>query len=358
MSKKPFFSVIMPVYGVEKYLRKAVNSVQNQTFTDWELILVDDCSPDKSGEICDSLVKTDERIKVIHLPENGGLSNARNNGMKAVSGQYLSFMDSDDTIADDWLETVHSALMKNPAEVTAYGMHEEYFDADGTLGYTNDITFDEDMLINDIVELRKYVIEIEKRTLYGYSCNKVYDVGYLKSIDAEFKNIPLIEDIVFNIEVCDKISSLNLLKFTPYNYKKRINESLTNRFVKDYYKLHRQRVEMILNQYKGWGLCDDNVKTILADIYSRYIFSALQRNCDKRSNMTHGDRKKWLDSLFSDELWQELSKYLTLNNSLQGILSRFLKSENKSLCLLCGRFIFIVKEKLPVIFAKAKTNNK
>ncbi len=354
---KPFFSVVMPIYGVEKYLADGIDSVLNQSCQDFEIILVDDCSPDNSGAICDEYAKKDSRIRVLHLEKNGGLSNARNKGFELVNGEFVFFMDSDDTIATNLLAQVKTALEKNRAEVTVFGIHEEYFDNNGVLNNTVDITFGEEKYFDDVTELRKAVIELEKKTLYGYAWNKIYDVDYLKKIGAEFKKITLIEDIMYNLEVFTDITKLNLLEITPYNYKKRLNGSLTNKFVKDYYELHRQRVEMILNQYKKWNLCDDNVKKALADIYSRYIFSALQRNCDIRSQMKHKDRKEWLLNLFKEDLWAELSPYLTLNLSLQGILSRFLKVKNKFLCLAAGRFIYVVREKLPMLFAKAKTKN-
>ena len=82
----PFLSIVMPVYRVEKVLTAAVEDVLNQTFADFELILVDDCSPDCSGEICDQLAQRDNRIKVIHLPQNGGASNARNQGIQIAQG--------------------------------------------------------------------------------------------------------------------------------------------------------------------------------------------------------------------------------------------------------------------------------
>ena len=90
-------SVIVPVYKVEQYLEKCVNSISVQTYSNLEIILVDDGSPDKCGDICDSLAKKDNRIKVIHKP-NGGLSSARNAGIDIASGQYIGFVDSDDSI--------------------------------------------------------------------------------------------------------------------------------------------------------------------------------------------------------------------------------------------------------------------
>ena len=94
---RPRLSIIVPVYNVEHYLRKSVDSILKQTFADFELILVDDGSPDNSGKICDEYAKKDLRIKVIHK-KNGGLSDARNNGIEVAKGEIIGFVDSDDEI--------------------------------------------------------------------------------------------------------------------------------------------------------------------------------------------------------------------------------------------------------------------
>ena len=93
----PEISIIVPVYNVEKYLKRCIDSILNQSFTDFELILVDDGSTDNSGEIIDEYAIKDERIKVIHK-ENGGLSSARNVGIEYSKGNYIAFVDSDDYI--------------------------------------------------------------------------------------------------------------------------------------------------------------------------------------------------------------------------------------------------------------------
>ena len=93
----PEISVIVPVYNVEEYLRPCIDSILEQTFTDFELILVDDGSPDRCGEICDEYEQIDKRIRVIHQ-ENGGLSAARNAGLDVMSGEYVTFIDSDDLV--------------------------------------------------------------------------------------------------------------------------------------------------------------------------------------------------------------------------------------------------------------------
>lgn len=103
---KPKISIIVPIYKVESYLRKCIDSILNQTFTDFELILVNDGSPDNCGKICDEYANKDHRIIVIHK-ENGGVSSARNAGIEAANGQYIGFVDSDDYIHEKMYEILY-----------------------------------------------------------------------------------------------------------------------------------------------------------------------------------------------------------------------------------------------------------
>ena len=110
-------SVIIPVYNVEKYLRRCIDSIIAQTYKNLEIILVDDGSTDNSGKICDEYLKQDNRIKVIHK-KNGGLSDARNNGIKIATGDYIGFVDSDDWIHTNMYEKLHYALVENDADIS------------------------------------------------------------------------------------------------------------------------------------------------------------------------------------------------------------------------------------------------
>ena len=118
-------SVIIPVYNTQAFLSRCVASVRKQTFTDWELILVDDGSHDGSGALCDALAADDARIKVIHRP-NGGASAARNDGIAAASGDEIAFIDSDDEVHPRYLEMLHSLREKYRAEVSAVARTEHF----------------------------------------------------------------------------------------------------------------------------------------------------------------------------------------------------------------------------------------
>ena len=111
MKTTPTISIIVPVYKAESYLHRCIDSILAQTFTDWELLLVDDGSPDRSGEICDEYAKKDKRIRVFHK-ENGGVSSARNLGLEKMQGEYVMFVDSDDWISRNTLQLCSSHFGK------------------------------------------------------------------------------------------------------------------------------------------------------------------------------------------------------------------------------------------------------
>ena len=111
-------SIIVPVYQVENYLHKCVDSILAQTFTDFELILVDDGSKDRSGQICDEYAEMDERVKVIHK-ENSGPSDTRNRGIEQAAGNYFMFVDSDDYIAPTMVECLYQSILKENADIAA-----------------------------------------------------------------------------------------------------------------------------------------------------------------------------------------------------------------------------------------------
>ena len=119
-AEMPIISIIVPIYKVEKYILKCLESIRNQTFTNFEAILVDDGSPDNCGKICEDFAAKDSRFKVIHQA-NGGIGNARKNGMNIASGKYLGFVDPDDHIAKDMYEKLYKEAVGTKADIVICG---------------------------------------------------------------------------------------------------------------------------------------------------------------------------------------------------------------------------------------------
>lgn len=141
---QPLISVIIPVYKVEEYLDRCVQSVRKQTYTNLEIILVDDGSPDNCGAMCDALAQTDGRIRVVHK-ENGGLSSARNAGLDIMQGEYVGFVDSDDWIEQDMIEFLYDRMCRENAQISCCGI--ALCDDDKVLSYMNPNLLDEETLL-------------------------------------------------------------------------------------------------------------------------------------------------------------------------------------------------------------------
>lgn len=353
--KKPFFSVVMPAYGVEKYIRKAIESILAQTYEDWELIVVDDNSLDATGEIAEEYKEQDGRIQVLHHTEKKGLSASRNTGEKAANGHYIWFMYPNGFVDSILLQKVYESIRKNPAKVIIFGLHEEYYKKSGGFAYQNKVC-PEEHYFQSPQELRPYMIRLEQQTLYGYAWNKVYDLSYLRELRLYYEDLEMIEDITFNVKFCMDIDSMNTLSIAPYHYLKRLDNRHTNIYIPDYYQLHKERIEMIFDQYEYWGICTQEVRCVLGSLYARYILSALQRNCDKRSNMTHAMRYKWCRGLFSQGLFNELIPGARARDSRAlAVMLVFLRWKKTMICLAMGRIVHIIRNRLPIIYSKIKS---
>ena len=143
MSHRPFLSIIMPVYNAERYLSAAIEGILRQTFKDFELILINDCSSDDSGVLCDAYARKDERVCAVHLEQNGGAGNARNKGMELAKGAYITFVDADDEIDQQLYEDVYDKICHYACDTVVWGLVEDYYDKNEKFISANTLVFDE-----------------------------------------------------------------------------------------------------------------------------------------------------------------------------------------------------------------------
>ena len=220
----PKFSIIVPVYNVEEYLKECVQSVIHQTFTDWELILVDDGSSDNSYQICCDFSHEDDRIKVIHQ-ENGGASKARNNGIKHFVGDYIIFLDSDDFYNDaDALSILNNKINISKSDVVIFGCT----DFNMITGETN-------------ISRTGYNLELINRNIYNDTMhyllsNKLIPGGptifcirrsVLIDNNIYFKESIQDEDYDFVLSVFSNCNSISAIDNPFYSYRKGRAESVT-----------------------------------------------------------------------------------------------------------------------------------
>ena len=209
-------SIIVPVYNVEQYLEKCVDSIINQKYKNLEIILVDDGATDSSGKLCDELAKIDNRIKVYHK-ENGGLSDARNYGVERATGDYIGFVDSDDYIDSEMYEELYEAIKKENVDVVECNLKIIYPDRVEL--------FTEQKYYNVYIKqeyLEEY-LKIEK--IFGSACVRLIKSDIAKKL--KFPVGKLYEDTYYAYDLIEKVDRYVIMNNPYYNYLMREN-SITN----------------------------------------------------------------------------------------------------------------------------------
>lgn len=233
--RTPKFSIVVPIYNVESYLPKCIDSIRKQTLEDIEIILVDDGSPDRCGEMAESYALRDNRIKVVHR-HNGGLGPARNSGIDVAQGEYVGFVDSDDWIEPDMFERLYSVASARQADVVFTGFKTV---SHGKIIARREHPFAGKTLCgqNEIFSLRA--------AFYGAPPTKVLDdpvpisvwiAGYRRAFLEEnllrFIDIRS-EDKFFNTYACRAAKTVACISGTPYCYRKDDQPSITKTFKKE-----------------------------------------------------------------------------------------------------------------------------
>mgnify|MGYP001091910539 CR=1 FL=1 len=203
-------SVIIPIYNVEQYLARCLDSVVNQTYKDLEIICVNDCSPDNSGKILEWYAKKDNRIKVISRDKNGGLSTARNTGLDAASCEYIYFIDSDDWIDPDYIETMYCAAQESKAEAvlnTSMCLHYENEPQNTHFrkGHNN--------YSHCFVDANEAILKVNWNTVLHF-----WKKSFLDKIHARFPEGYFIEDIYFQAVTYIYLHKIYVIRESSYHY--------------------------------------------------------------------------------------------------------------------------------------------
>ena len=239
MKNCDLISVIVPIYNVEKYLKKCIESIIQQTYDNLEIILINDGSTDNSPKICDNYAKKDKRIKVIHK-KNGGLSDARNYGLEIATGKYISFVDSDDYIHKQMIEKLYNNLKANYSDISICNICNVYPN-----GKKMNLSIPETSVVEQ--KQKFYNIYNKYSVVTVVAWNKLYKKEIFKTIRYPLGKVHEDEWIIFDIlKNAQKISYLN----EPLYYYIQREESISNSF--NLKRLHIIEVhENRLKQLKG-----------------------------------------------------------------------------------------------------------
>lgn len=329
---RPTISIIMPVYNVERYISKSIESVLNQTFKDFELLIVDDGSPDNSVNIAEEYAQKDDRIRIFKK-DNGGLSDARNYGFKYAKGEYIYFMDSDDYIEDELLEKSINSIKCSNAEVVLFGYHIDFVDDKEMVYATRKISHKSGVFSK--MNLAEINVNDDFLHMMGYAWNKIYNKKFLDENNVSFeKGTSLIEDILFNEVVFTNIEKLVIIDDHLYHYIQRKRMTLGSTFYSNSYSLKMRAINARENILVKWRFEEDKIKKIIA----RLQLNTIRFCC---SNMFYF--KNNLSLLYK---YKEIKKMI--NNPIsKGRIINFTPVSTKDKVL---KFLVIYKQYLLIMF--------
>ena len=310
MEKTMRLSVIVPIYNAEPYLEKMLESILNQSFSDFEMILVNDGSTDNSGKICAEFAKRDQRVQVFNI-ENCGVSNARNYGLMKAKGQYVHFADSDDFIEDGMYEEFNIAVNHCYPDVVMCGCRQINIKKKTCLIVSNK----NDQVLKNRSDIKEYLNHIKNdkhRCLLHYIWNKWYKRDILIQRNISFPlDLSLGEDFVFNCQTVQAIHSLIIISKPYYHYYIRAN-SLVSSFQLEPWKSRQMIFNAHRALYESYGLWDSNEKEIKMEEGKR-SFAALRSVNNKRCRLSSKEKMTFLKR-FSSSMQMELALYY-LDNS-------------------------------------------
>lgn len=299
---RKLISIIMPVYNVKDYIRKAVLSVINQTYFNIELILVDDGDTYKSTEIVTDLIENDDRIKLIKRT-NGGLSAARNTGLEFCKGEYVLFLDSDDFIEKDLVEKVLHTAEKNNSDIVVFGYN--------TINCSTNkmIACSEFKITNAKGCLSAQYIPTSFLSDIGFAWNKLYKTEYLKENNLKFEEgTSLIEDIIFNKNAFEKTNNIDFISGCYYNYCVRERKTLSSMLYDNLFDLQKRGFTYRRCLIERLFCHAKNMDEILAENYVniiRYCCTMLHKYGMKKS---YKNKIKFIKTMLSDPLTVEMKK--------------------------------------------------
>jgi len=346
----PKVSVIMPVYGVEKFVGKAIESIQQQTLTDFEFLIVDDGTKDNSGVICDEYAAKDPRIKVFHK-ENGGAPSARNHAMKVATGDYYYYMDSDDWAEPTMLEDMVALAEQTKAQlvVTGYYIDTYYSDTE----YVTQTQKVDSIVYESQQAFREDAYRLFDENLLYTPWNKLYDGNYIRDNDLWFSDT-FWDDFPFNLSVVRDIERVAVSDKPYYHFMRARAESETAKYRPDMYDKREEEHGWMEELYAYWGVDNAGTREFVARRYIERVIGCIENVANPACTLSVKEKVQEIGRIIGDEKVRKLLKVMQPRSTYMKVMLIPVRMNSALLTYWEGVFISAVRRKSVKTFAKLK----
>lgn len=327
------FSIVMPVYNGGKVITDSLKSILEQEYTEWELIVVDDGSTDNSAYICDECAKKNQKVMVVHTPNNGP-AQARNIGLEKAQGEYVLFVDAGDYIEKMTLKHIKKVIDKQNPDLIIYN----YFNENEEEKNARKI---EEMFCRSNEEFKEIFQELDSKFMTYPVWNKAYRRECIEKTQAKFPiGINVAEDFVFNTYIYREVQTVLVINQPLYHYVYRKGESISQKFDLKKIEYAIQVYDKVSEFYEQWlPHMKNNAKNMLIYDVSVYINNMF----NKGVILSRKERKKLVDNILNKEQIQECINHVQCNGNRNKIVVFLLKHKMKKSLLLIGRISRIGK---------------
>jgi glycosyltransferase EpsJ len=322
------FSVIIPIYNCADRLHTSVESILKQSYPDFELILVDDGSQDKSLEVCNTYASSDSRVKVIHQ-ENAGAGPARNNGIQQATGEYLVFCDADDFYELDALDHMAKAIEQYHPDLVIGNYREFQYGANGTVvcGVAKN---ESASYLQGQEAVRGAYMHLRQQGLITAPWTKAYRRQLVVEKQIVFPPLRRCQDVVFNLNYYEFVQSLCVVDSILYNYQTPDGDTYLNKFPVTMFDIHKQVYRLLRDCLKRWGVFDLDAETYLNACFLKDTSILLRLNYKNNWKLSTNEQKELSERMLSDEMTRNACK--TIPKGKMDQMIRFvLKSRSRML---------------------------
>jgi glycosyltransferase involved in cell wall biosynthesis len=349
---QPKVSVIMPVWGVEKYVGRAVESILGQTLRDIELICVDDGSPDDSGRILDLYAGRDVRMTVIHQ-ENAGAPAARNRAMDVARGEYLCFVDADDWAEPNMLEELYELGSRNSLELVVSGFYIDTYCDDAETDCFRQVLNVPGQVFDSVEQFHKQAYALFDKNQFYPPWNKLYLRSYIEEHSLRFPST-FWDDFPFVLSVIRDVQRVGVTEKPYYHFIRARAESETARYREGMYQKREEEHEWMLDLYRHWGVCDEVSMEVVYRRYSERLVGCVENVTCSDCKLSASEKRAQIARMISTD---QAKTALALTRPHSKMMAAMLWPMKKGLAGLTyceGKFISFVKSHSTKVFSKLK----